>query len=101
MSKKNAYKKDPRKNTRVFYTLAKKDHEDYGAGSLNNLAKLYRTMHGDDNSYCAMFDCAGGDMLIVRCKPKEYDEFRKSMEYLRPGLYAWDVDVSKTAECIE
>lgn len=100
MSKKT-YKKDSRKNTRVFYILAKKDHKDYWTGSLRNLVELYRTMHGDDNSYCAMHDCAGGDMLIMRCKPKEYDELRKAMECLRPGLYEWDVDVSKTAERIE
>lgn len=99
MAKKTT-KRNTRKNTRVFYTLAKKDHELYWSGSAWELSNVYKTQHGDYD-WSTVHDCVGGDMLIVRCTPKEYDDLRKAMEYMKPGLYEWDVDVNKSTECME
>ena len=100
MSKKKTYKKDPRKNTRIFYTKVNKDHPKYWGGSITNIIDVFKLMHGVQD-YCTIHESEFGEMLIVRCTPKEYDGLRLAMEDMLPGLFEWDVAVGKPAKNVE
>lgn len=100
MSKKKTYEKDPRKNTRLFYTKANKDHPKYWGGSISDIIGVFKLMRGAQD-YCTIHDSELGEMFIARCTPKEYDDLRLAMEDMLPGLFEWDVAVGKPAKNVE
>lgn len=92
------HKRKPSKRTKVFYTLAKESSEFYWIGTLRYLSDLAETICTKEVNYVLVPNCVRGDMFIIRCTPKEYDDIRKATEFMYPDLFEWDVKITESVQ---